>query len=288
MKNTALMCIISLILNIGIIFHSAYAESAVPAVKAKDIRIYTLDCGDINVHNMAPFSDNHFYPRQARSLVDPCFLIKHPQGWLLWDLGLGERYVGSTVEDKKHDVDISVSISLIAQLKQLGLKPDDIKFVGFSHAHFDHTGNTTLFPDATFLMQKKEYDFMQQKPLASSVAPATFSILKNFHTQLLEGDYDVFGDGSVLILSTPGHTPGHQSLEVVLPHQGVVVLSGDLYHTRAAYEYKLVPTFNTSHAETLASMTRIDALLRHTKGRLIIQHDPEDAASLPVIPGYLN
>lgn len=286
MKKIFLIWVISLILNIGM-FSSVYAESV--ATATKDIRIYTLNCGTINVHDMTAFSDTHFYPPKERTLADPCFLIKHPQGWLLWDSGLGDQYVGSSsVEDTKHDISIHVPISLTAQLKQLGLKPDDIKLLAFSHAHFDHTGNITLFPKATFLMQKSEYDFMQKKPLASSVAPATFGILKNFKKQLLDGDHDVFGDGTVLILSTPGHTPGHQSLEVVLPQQGVIVLSGDLYHTRDAYQYKLVPAFNTSRAETIASMERIDKLLNDTKGRLIVQHDPDDFATLPVIPDYLH
>ena len=288
MRNKILIGIISLIFNMGL-FSSVYAESAATAIMAtKDIRLYTLNCGTINVHDMTPFSDTHFYPRKARTLADPCFLIKHPRGWLLWDSGLGDQYAGSSVEDTKHDIGINVPISLTAQLKQLGLKPDDIKFVAISHAHFDHTGNIALFPKATFLMQKKEYDFTQRKPLQSSVMPITFGILKNFPKKLLEGDYDVFGDGTVLILSTPGHTPGHQSLEVVLPHQGVIVLSGDLYHTREAYQYKLVPAFNTSRAETLTSMNRIDTLLKDTKGRLIIQHDADDFAVLPAIPDYLN
>lgn len=269
------------------LINSIYAES----IPTKDIRIYALNCGYITIHDMAPFSDTNFYPHKEMTLADPCFLIKHPQGWLLWDIGWGSQYEGHATEIKQRNINVNVPTSLQAQLKQLGLKTSDIRFVALSHAHLDHSGDAgdvQLFSNATFLVQKAEYDFTQQKPLQASVKPETFKNLSNSHKQLLNGDYDVFGDGSVMILYTPGHTPGHQSLKVLLPHTGLVILSGDLYHTRQAYQYKLVPTFNTSRAETLASMARIDTILQDKNARLIIQHDPDDFAALPVIPGYLN
>jgi glyoxylase-like metal-dependent hydrolase (beta-lactamase superfamily II) len=204
----------------------------------------------------------------------------------LWDLGLGDQYVNHPTEDKKHQIVINVPVSLVSQLKQLGLTPNDIQYVAFSHTHFDHTGNIGLFPNATFIMQKAEYKYTQQKPLSSAVTDGLFSILKNKHKILLTGDYDVFGDGTVQILSTPGHTPGHESLKLQLPKRGVVILSGDLYHTRDAYLHKLVPTFNTSEADTLSSMRRVDSILHDTHGQLIVQHDLGDFSSLPKIPDY--
>jgi glyoxylase-like metal-dependent hydrolase (beta-lactamase superfamily II) len=251
-----------------------------------DIRLYALNCGYIDVQDMASFSNTNFYPHKERRLADPCFLIKHPKGWLLWDLGLGDQYVNHPTEDKKHQIVITVPVSLVTQLKQLGLTPNDIQYVAFSHTHFDHTGNVGLFPNATFIMQKTEYEYTQQKPLSSAVTDDLFSILKNKRKTLLTGDYDVFGDGTVQILSTPGHTPGHESLKLQLPKRGVVILSGDLYHTREAYLHKLVPTFNTSEADTLSSMRRIDSILQDTHGQLIVQHDLGDFSSLPKIPNY--
>jgi len=272
--------------------NAVYAKSSSTVVdNKKDIRIYTLDCGYINIQDMASFSDKNFYPHEARLLADPCFLIKHQQDWLLWDIGWGTQYEGRTVEDKKHGVTVTVPISLESQLKKLGLKPNDIKYVAISHAHLDHSGDAgdaRLFQNATFLLQKPEYDFTQQIPLNSAVAKGASNYLKTIHKKLLNGDYDLFGDGSVVILSTPGHTPGHQSLEVLLPHQGVIILSGDVYHTRQAYEYRLIPVFNTSRTETISSMNRIDDILQETHGRLIIQHELADYNSLPAIPNYLN
>lgn len=250
------------------------------------VRIYTLNCGYIDIHDFASFSDTNLYPHHSRRLADPCFLIKNPKGLLLWDLGLGDQYVNRSVEDKKYGVTLTVPISLTAQLKQLGLTPNDIKYVGISHSHFDHTGNANLFPHATWLVQRAEYQYTQQKPFA--VAADTFQTLTHMNKILLDGDYDVFGDGTAVILRTPGHTPGHQSLEVVLPHHGVMILSGDLYHARESYLAKQVPAFNTSRAETLASMSRISGLLSNTRGHLIIQHDLTDFTALPKLPKYLD
>lgn len=259
-----------------------------PAYAAIDTRLYALDCGSLDMHDIASFSDTQFYSHHPMRLADTCFLIKNPNGWLLWDLGLGDQYLDHPFEDKKHHTTLTVSHSLVSQLKQLGLTPNDIQYVALSHSHFDHTGNAKLFTHATWLLQRSEYQFIQQKPLSSAVADNTFQLLSGVNKILLDGDYDVFGDGTVIILRTPGHTPGHESLEVVLPHKGVIIISGDLYHMRQSEEFKQVPAFNTSRSETLASMARIDGVLHNTHGRLIIQHDPSDFASLPKIPQYLD
>lgn len=269
--------------------HALYAESAETKLGfSADVRVYALNCGYIDIHDGAPFSDTSFYPHQPIRLTDPCFLIKNPKGWLLWDTGLGDQYVDHTFTDKKLGVTLTVPVSLAAQLKQLGLTPNDIRYVALSHTHFDHTGNAHLFAHATWLLQRAEYQFIQQKPLSPTVASNTFQILSAANKILLDGDYDVFGDGTVQILRTPGHTPGHESLEIKLAHQGVIILSGDLYHTRQSYLFKQIPVFNTSRAETLASMARIEGILHNTHGRLIIQHDPNDFKSLAKIPDYLN
>src|SRR5262249_26312303 len=155
--------------------------------------------------------------------------------------------------------------TLAGQLEQLGVKPSDIKFVAVSHTHPDHIGNVELFPQATLLVQKLEYDW----PLPSGAArfkaehPAT----------KLAGDHDVFGDGSVIILSTPGHTPGHQSLLVTLPKTGAVILSGDAAHFKDNWDNRRVPAFNTDKEQTLASLQRIADMLAQHHGQLWINHD---------------
>lgn len=240
------------------------------------VRLYSLHGGYIDIHDMSVFSDTQFYPPQAMRLANPCFLVQHPRGWLLWDFGLGDQYLDHPFENTEHGFTFIVPITLAAQLKQLGLAPDDIQWIALSHNHIDHIGNINLFPNATLLMQRAEYGHTDQKP----------DFLANMKKVLLDGDHDVFGDGAVQILSTPGHTPGHTSLKVVLANQGVIILSGDLYHTRQAYTHRLVPAFNTNREDTLTSMNRIDKILQETHGKLIIQHDPVDFALLPQLPEY--
>lgn len=276
--RSALLCFILFTISIS----SFASKSGSP-----DIRLYTLNCGYLDIHNPTSFASKGFYPHKRLHLVDPCFLVKHPKGWLIWDLGVGDKYVGRKVLDKKHDLTITAPISLVAQLKQLGLKPENINYVAISHVHFDHTGNVNLFPSATLLIQGQEYQWLLQKPVPSGIDKSTVQILKSVHKVLVKGDYDVFGDGTVEILSTPGHTPGHQSLKLTLGNK-VIILSGDLYHTRRNYLYKQMPQFNTSRKDTLTSMKRVDDILRQTNGQLIVQHEPEDFAQLPKIPQFLN
>ncbi len=125
-------------------------------------------------------------------------------------------------------------------------------------------------------------------PTPFGVDPSTFTAYKTAKTQMIDGDYDVFGDGSVRILKAPGHTPGHQALQLKLKKTGVVILSGDLYHTRANRAAARVPGFNVSRADTLASINRIEKIVKNTKAHFVVQHDPDDFKSLPKFPAYLD
>lgn len=270
-------------LMIPAISFAASKSSATP-----DIRLYTLDCGFIEGHDNTVFSDTDLYHHQPISMSVPCFLIKHPKGWVLWDTGLGDQHLGHPYSDKKFNADFTVSVSLMAQLKQLGLTPTDITFVGLSHAHADHTGNANLFSHATWLIQRAEYQAIQQSPILPGVASDLFQQLNLYPKNLLDGDYDIFNDSTIKILRTPGHTPGHQCLQINLPHHGTVILSGDLFHSRQNYLAKQIPTVNTNRADTMASMARIDELLKNTHGRLIIQHEPHDFSALPKFPKFLD
>jgi len=272
-------------LVIAIFTHNiAYASTPITS----DIRLYSLNCGIINVHDGEDFSDIGYYKHRPLVLSDPCYLIKHDNKWMLWDLGLGDKYLGHTAENKKFGVTLSVSVSLVDQLKQLGLAPNDIEYVAISHDHFDHTGNIGLFPQATLLIQKLEYISIQQHPAPIGMSRDLYHSIRKMQKILINGNYDVFGDGSVTTFRTPGHTPGHQSLKIKLPHSGVIILSGDAYHTRDAYKHKLVPVYNASRADTLASMERIDGIVDVTNGRLVIQHDANDFKDMPKFPKYLN
>jgi N-acyl homoserine lactone hydrolase len=257
------------------------------------VRLYAFDCGRIDFKDMALFSDTGEYDGKSGSLVDPCFLIRHPKGILLWDTGLGDALLGHNDPANDAGVTLRVRARLLDQLASIGIAPSNVTYVAFSHFHLDHTGNANAFPDATWILNKAELDWALAAVTPPVVDLKSFSAYKTVATQMVSGDYDVFHDGTVRILHAPGHTPGHQVLLLKLAKSGPVLLSGDLYHLRsdrprAGEKAARVMPINTSRAESLASVDRIETILKNTHARLIIQHDPDDYKLLPVSPAYLE
>jgi glyoxylase-like metal-dependent hydrolase (beta-lactamase superfamily II) len=179
----------------------------------------------------------------------------------------------------------TVAVTLRSQLQALGLDYDRIGLFAFSHAHLDHVGNANALTAATWILNEKELAWITRPGDRTAELISRYTEVK---THLIHLDYDVFGDGSVVILQTPGHTPGHQSLQLHLQHAGYVILSGDLWHTRENYRYSHVPEVNSSRAETLASMDRIHRMLARLHARLVIQHDLADFRAFPRFPAWLD
>ena len=270
---------------------SAAVSAAEPANGdlVNEVRLYTLDCGHITFKDMGEFSDTGEWNGKPGDLSDPCFLIRHPKGWLLWDTGLGDAIAAKkSGADPEPGVHITVPVTLVDQLKQLKLAPADITYVAFSHFHFDHTGNANLFGASTWLLNKKELAAAEGQDPPFGVDPAAISAHKNAKSKSIVADYDLFGDGSVTILAAPGHTPGHQCLQIELAKSGTVILSGDLYHQLRNRAERLVPVYNTERADTLASIDRIERIVKNTHARFVVQHAPEDFAALPKFPAYLD
>ncbi|WP_424681350.1 N-acyl homoserine lactonase family protein [Frateuria sp. YIM B11624] len=262
----------------------AHAGGATP-----DVRLYVLDCGRLDIRDLRMFDDSGALDGKSGTMSVPCFLIRHPKGTLLWDTGLGDA-----IADLPGGVELApgiratVRVKLVDQLRTLGLKPVDIDYLAFSHWHEDHTGNANLFGKATWILQRRELVAAtgHTPPPFESLAPV--AAWCHARKRIIDGDADVFGDGSVRILSMPGHTPGHQVLEVRLPQAGTVLLAGDLYHSRENRQFRRVPRINTDRAATLASMARFEAIARRTHARVVIPHDPRDVAALPSFPAYLH
>jgi len=215
--------------------------------------------------------------------VDNCYLIHHAQGWLLWDTGVPDTIAnmpdGQAPADPR-SVRWRRPITLISQLDQLGVKPADIKFVAISHTHGDHIGNVEMFPQAMLLVQKAEYDW--PGPNNTPRFKPEHPVKKN------EGYHDVFGDGTVRIIATPGHTPGHQSLFVKLPHTGTIILSGDAAHFKSNWENRRVPSLNTDKDQTLASMQRIADLMEGEGAQFWINHDKAQRDTLKMVPEFYD
>ena len=241
-------------------------------------RLYVLDCGQNVGRDQARWSPgvNEGKPIE---FSDNCYLIRHAKGLLLWDTGVpdavaampdGMVVAGGAITYRR-------AKTLAAQLAEVGVKPAEVTYVAVSHTHGDHVGNLGLFPSSTILIQGAEYDWAMGLPTKPAFV-ATQTIEK------LTGDRDVFGDGSVTILSTPGHTPGHQSLLVLLPKTGALVLSGDAVHFRDNWEQRRVPSMNVNRDQTLASLERIAAVLTERKATLWINHDRAQSATLRYAP----
>jgi N-acyl homoserine lactone hydrolase len=254
------------------------AAAGAPATAAVPFspRLYTLDCGNMSVRDMRPLSDTFEYNGKPGRLSVPCYLIHHPKGCLLWDAGVEDR-----VAAERHGVDhggihVRLPLTLAQQLSALGLEPAQVTYMAFSHFHLDHVGNANAFPAATWIINRKELAWACSEPTPPGINPMLFSGVKTAKTIMIDNDHDVFGDNSVRIFKAPGHTPGHQLLMVKMAHAGPVVLSGDLFHYRKDRSKRLVPAFDHSRADTLASMGRIERIARNLKARILIQHDPEE------------
>src|SRR5262249_6612323 len=157
-------------------------------------------------------------------------------------------------------------------------KPADVRYIAVSHVHPDHVGNVDQFPEATVVIQKAEWDYALKLP----VKPFN----PEHNAQLIEGDKDLFDDGSLTILSTPGHTPGHQSLLVNLKKTGYVILSGDAVHFASNWEHRRVPAFNTDKAQSAVSMEKLARIIADKHAQLWINHDKPASDALRHSPEF--
>lgn len=262
---------------------------AAAQAESPEIRLYVMDCGRLSMSNADFYADDGAYKGVAKTMVVPCFLIRHPKGDLIWDTGVPESLADQP--PKPGAESIVVTRKLTDQLRELGLAPADIEYLSISHSHFDHIGNAGLFAKSTWIVDPDERDYAF-RPAARVDAKgfAAYSALEGAKTALVEGDkpYDVFGDGTVLVVPTPGHTPGHTVLLVRLRKAGPVLLTGDMWHVAESRAARRVPRFNVDRAKTLASMDRVEALAVKENARVVRQHVPEDFAALPTFPKPLE
>ena len=266
------------------------AQQSGKAQAPKSLRLYILDCGKITGVGEAAFG---FQPGQLANteMFTPCYLIAHPRGAMIWDTG--------EISDSQFKAPgpatqgaFTVIKPLLPQLAEIGYTPRDITYLALSHYHGDHVANANLFAGSTWIVQKIERDAMFVKPAPGARGgpnPALYAELEKSKTVLLNSeDRDVFGDGTVVIKFTPGHTPGHQSLFLKLARTGPVLLSGDLYHYPEELKLKVVPGFDFNKEQTAKSRAMIEDFVSRNKAQLWIQHDAASAAKLKKSPQYYD
>ncbi len=255
---------------------------AAAAQPSTAVSLTRLDCGnEPEPMKVADFSDTFAFESMTLQLTYSCYLIHHGDAYMIWDAGNAPGDDASAPRK-----------SLVALLAQLDLSPGQIRFLGISHDHFDHIGQAASFPQATLLIGKADWEEIATQPPRRWTAEDVAMVRRAFAPWLNGGKVeqldrsrkDVFGDGSVVMISTPGHTPGHHVLLVRLARTGNVLLSGDLTHFRENYAVNGVPTWNFNRADTLASLDLFKQMENSLRATVIIQHDPRDIARLPAFP----
>jgi glyoxylase-like metal-dependent hydrolase (beta-lactamase superfamily II) len=275
---------------------SAEQASAKPQ-PPKSVRLYVFDCGLINV-NRAGTERYKVTPEEVGEtrFSVPCFLVAHPNGTLMWELGI---LPDDTVEarargEQGNPTATSASVTTVprtlrSHLAGLGYRPEDITYFAFSHAHVDHNANANLFTRSTWLARPAERAFMWEEG-NTRVNRTFFDEIRNSRSISLDRDeHDVFGDGTVIVKAASGHSPGHQVLVLNLTSTGRIMLGGDLYHYPQERTLRRPPPdteFNVQ--QSAASRVMIEEYLQRTKTELWIEHDFVTNAKLRKAPAFYD
>jgi N-acyl homoserine lactone hydrolase len=266
----------------GCVIAALTGVAALPVVAQvpAEVSLTRFDCStNAGPADIGRFSDTMAYEGKKLQLTASCYLIRHADHYLIWDTGYPAAAPGVPA-------DRAVKVTLVEQLAQLKIKPEQIDYVGISHYHGDHTGQAASFPQATLLIGQGDWDVLKGPTPSgtSNAAPLKHWLDGAGKSEPVAKDKDVFGDGTVVMLDMPGHTPGHHSLLVKLKQKGNVLLTGDQAHFRENYDSNGVPTFNFNRADTLASFDRFKQIAKKLDATVIIQHDPRDIDLLPAFP----
>ena len=249
------------------------------AQTAPEVTLTRIECGTAaKTTNVAErFSDTFAYSKDlALTFTFSCYLIRHGDEYMVWDTGFAP---GSNPNAPK--------VGIAERLAEVKVKPEQVKYVGISHFHGDHTGQLSPFANATLLIGKGDWDGITATPPVQGANAAGFKDWMGANARKVEAltlDKDVWGDGTVMVIRTPGHTPGHSSLLVRLKSGNNFLLAGDAAHFRENYESNGVPAFNYDRAQTVASIERMKKIAANLNATVIIQHDLRDIGKLPAFP----
>lgn len=246
---------------------------------SKEIKLYVFDVGEILIKDVSIFNSGE---TGAKLLTNSAYLIRHPEGDLMWDTGFPDSLAAMPEGLDSEAATIKMATTLDEQLSAIGISTSEVEYLALSHLHPDHVGNSNLFTNAKLLLQQEEYDSLfLGKDVNPDVARLTFNSFKK-----LQGDHDVFRDGTVIIKRAPGHTNGHQVLFLDLKETGPIVLSGDLFITSLQRATKGVPVFNVDQDQTVSTMNDIENFILEKGATLWIQHDPEQNSTIKRSPEF--
>ncbi len=215
----------------------------------------------------------------------PWFLIKHPKGNVVIDGGnaleaaLDKRAHWGAVVDV-YDPIMDPSENCVDQCRSVGVRPEDVRFVVQSHLHLDHTGAIGRFPRAEHIVQRIEYEYAYNPDWFSAAAYIRADFDRpNLSWRFLGGEYtdhfDLFGDGVLRMIFTPGHSPGHQSFLVTLPNSGPILLTVDAAYTIDHWEDRALPGLVTSSVDAVHSVAKLRKIAADANALLVAGHDPD-------------
>lgn len=256
-----------------------------PPKPPKSLRLYVFDCGVLKPADAKAFG---FDKVAVLEMSVPCFLVVHPKGTMIWDAGVvpDSDFKGDGSPVKQGFIEVAKPFK--PQLEAIGYEPEDIQYVAFSHYHIDHTANANMFAGSTWLVEQAERDIMFSDKPAPVRVEKNYSALKGSKTKIVpaDADYDVFGDGTVIIKPAQGHTPGHQVLFLKLRKTGPVLVAGDLYHYNEERNTDHVPNFEYNKEQSLANRAKIEEFLKTSGAQLWIEHDYAANMKLKKAPAF--
>ena len=265
----------------------ASASTLPPAPKVTGLRLYVLDCGTLINNKPEDYNLKREEVKDTNMGVT-CYLVVHPKGILIYDTGLNDRLVGRPLYENVVEGYGQIKFNTLSgQLADIGVTFANVDYLVLSHYHWDHLGNAGDFAGSTWLVYKGDRDQMFGKAARGYAWFGQYSALEHSKTKLLSGDHDVFGDGSVVVLATPGHTEGHCSLLVRLKNTGPVVLSGDLYHYAEERDLRRMPDEEKTTG-TFESRQKIEELLRRTGAELWVGHSMEFFRTVRKSPAWYD
>lgn len=209
----------------------------------------------------------------------PAYLIDHPKGRALFDTGMGERYrreLADALPSNKFGLQWFEGMDIATRLRAIDVDPSSINWIVNSHLHIDHCGGNAHLPNATVLLQRREYEAAQRTPEPGLYEAQDFDTGQPI--RLVDGEHDLFGDGSVRIVPTFGHTHGHQSVLVRLETREVL-LAGDCCYTERNLDAMALPRATADIASGQATMDRL-AAMRRQGTQILFGHDGRQWATV--------
>ena len=285
MRNRITLGLASTALLVGLLgLTGAMLNAQSRPAPPRTVRLYVFDCGVLKIADPMPLFGLKKEEVAATDLADAAYLIVHPRGTLMWEAGLvPDAIIGSA------NVRPGAPMKRLKDaMAEIGYRPGDITYFAISHGHGDHTANANDFQGSTWLVNRAEYDAMFADKAPRFYTPATYGALKNSKTTFIKDDFDVFGDGTVVIKQTPGHTPGHQVLVVKLAQTGTVALTGDLYHYPEEVNRREVAPAQGDQEITLRSRDALQEFLKKSGGKMWITHDLIGFSRLKKAPEYYD